>query len=113
MAFAKFDPNNKPVTDFNNDWQKLPDGNYRQKLKDDCKPIEVDVEVLECTSYMKFQASDNSIYEHLPFRNTHGYFLFQARCAWSMYYVFHIFVRSQATIIKLLPVVKKQDWQSL
>lgn len=65
MAFAKFDPNNKPVTDFNNDWQKLPDGNYRQKLKDDCKPIEVDVEVLECTSYMKFQASDNSIYEHL------------------------------------------------
>ena len=23
MAFAKFDPNNKPVTDFNNDWQKL------------------------------------------------------------------------------------------
>ena len=65
MAFAKFDPNNKPVTDFNNDWQKLPDGNYRQKLKDDCKPIEVDVEVLECTSYMKFQASDNSLYEHL------------------------------------------------
>ena len=65
MAFEKFDPNNKPVTDFNNEWQKLPDGNFRQKLKDDCKPIEVDVEVLECTSYMKFQASDSSIYEHL------------------------------------------------
>ena len=47
MAFEKFDPNNKPVTDFNNEWQKLPDGTFRQKLKDDCKPIEVDVEVLE------------------------------------------------------------------
>lgn len=64
MAFAKFDPNNKPVSE-GNEWQKLPNGEYRTKLSDDCKPIEVDVEVLECTSYMKFQASDNSIYEHL------------------------------------------------
>ncbi len=64
MAFAKFDPNNKPATG-GNEWQKLPNGEYRQKLKDDCKPFDCEVEVLEATSYMKYQNSDNSTYEHL------------------------------------------------
>ena len=63
MAFAKFDPNNKPAA--GNEWQQLPDGGYRTKLSDDCKPFDCEVVVLEATSYMKYQQGDSSTYEHL------------------------------------------------
>lgn len=65
MAFAQFDPNNKPASDYNLDWLKLPNGEKRQKLKDDCKPFDCEVEVLEATSSMRYQSGDNSTYEYL------------------------------------------------
>lgn len=64
MSFANFDPNNKPVQ-ATNDWLYMENGEKRTKLNADCDPFECDVEVLEATSTIKFQASDGNAYEHL------------------------------------------------
>lgn len=64
MSFANFDPNNKPVQG-TNDWLYMENGEKRTKLNADCDPFECDVEVLEATSTIKFQSSDNKAYEHL------------------------------------------------
>lgn len=64
MSFANFDPNNKPVQG-TNDWLYMENGEKRTKLNADCDPFECDVEVLEATSTIKFQASDGKAYEHL------------------------------------------------
>ena len=64
MSFANFDPNNKPVQG-TNDWLYMENGEKRIKFSADCDPFECDVEVLEATSTIKYQASDNKAYEHL------------------------------------------------